>query len=819
MFFRYCFTSIALISLTAFANADLKILPEEITLSTPADRQLLVLERFEDSHAAGQVTEGVTFQSSDPKVVRIEHHHAVPVGNGSAVISAMVDGQTASSQVTVTGQDAEHVWSFRNHVQSVLSKQGCNSGACHGAAAGKNGFKLSLRGYDPEFDFYSITRQSRGRRIVPGDPARSLLLTKPTGAIPHKGGVRFREDSRDYRVLAEWIAAGHPAPKADDPRLDRLEILPKTAILRPGQTQQVIVLAHFNDGRVEDVTEWAKYTATDLTVAKVDEEGKVDVSGNGEGSIVAWYLAKNVVATVTSPYPTEIPTSAFSESPKANLIDEFVLEKLEQLNLPPSPRCRDSEFIRRAYLDTIGVLPTVEETKAFLKDDSPEKRAKLIDELLNRPEFVDYWTYKWSDLLLLSGQRLRPKALDSFYQWIRQHVKKNTPWDEFVRQIVTAKGSTFENGAANFYSLHQEPLDMAENVSMAFLGMSIGCAKCHDHPMEKWTNDQYYGMANLFARVRGKGRGGDDRNGDGNRTVFVVEEGELIQPRTGKPQPPRPLDAEPLPFDDPSDRREYLADWLTSPENPYFSRAIVNRVWANYLGVGIVEAVDDLRLTNPPSNEALLAALSDYLIENEYDLKALMRLILNSETYQRSSEPLEENRADERYYSRYYPKRLSAEVLLDALSQVTEAPTKFPGYPAGTRALELRDANVESYFLQTFGRPDRLITCECERTSDPSMTQVLHILNGDTLNEKLSRKANEKAKTKDNRIGRMLKGNATDAEIIEDIYLAAYSRFPTKDEAERIAKVLQATPAAEKREAIEDLYWSLLSSREFLFSH
>ncbi len=423
---------------------------------------------------------------------------ALPVGNGTATITAKVDGQTANSRVTVTGQEKPHAWSFRNQVQSVLSKQGCNSGACHGAAAGKNGFRLSLRGYDPEFDYYSITRQSSGRRIVPKDPGRSLLLTKPTGAIPHKGGVRFREDSRDYQVISEWIASGNPGPMDDDARLDHLEILPKNAILKPGDSQPLIVLAHFTDGQVEDVTAWARYTPTNLTVAKVDESGTVNVTGHGEGSIVAWYLSKNVVATVTSPYPNEVPTAVFAESPKANLIDELVLEKLRQLNLPPSPRCGDGEFIRRAYLDTIGVLPTVEETKKFLEDASPEKRSRLIEELLKRPEFVDYWAYKWSDLLFLSGQRLRPEALDSFYKWIRQNVEQNTPWDEFVRNIVLAKGSTFENGAANFYSLHQDPLEMSENVSMAFLGMSIGCAKCHDHPLEKWTNDQYYGMANLL---------------------------------------------------------------------------------------------------------------------------------------------------------------------------------------------------------------------------------------------------------------------------------------------------------------------------------
>jgi hypothetical protein len=816
---RCPFAILTFLPLLAVADDSLRILPEQIALSNTAARQRLVVERFQDGEAVGAVTEGVTFQSGNPNVVRIEEGIALPGGNGTATITASVNGQTAKAQVKVTGQETLHTWSFRNQVQSVLSKQGCNSGACHGAAAGKNGFKLSLRGYDPEFDYYSITRQSQGRRIVPKDPGRSLLLTKPTGAIPHKGGVRFREDSRDYRVISEWIASGQKGPEAEDPRLDYLEILPQNATLKPGDTQPLIVLAHFTDATVEDVTAWAKYTPTNLTVAKVDEGGTVNVAGHGEGSIVAWYLAKNVVATVTAPYPNEVPKNVFADAPKSNLIDELVLAKLEQLNLPPSPRCSDGEFLRRAYLDTMGVLPTVEETKAFLADASADKRARLVDELLKRPEFVDYWAYKWSDLLLLSGQRLRPEALDAFYKWIRQNVEANTPWDQFVRDIVLAKGGTFENGAANFYSLHQDPLEMSENVSMAFLGMSIGCAKCHDHPLEKWTNDQYYGMANLFARVKGKGWGGDYRSGDGKRTIFITEEGDLIQPRTGKPQPPTPLDGEALPFDDTTDRREHLAQWLTSPENPYFSRAIVNRVWANYLGVGIVEAVDDVRLTNPPSNEALLAALSQSLVEQKFDLKALMRLILTSETYQRSSEPLEANRPDERYYSRYFPKRLSAEVLLDAISQVAEAPTKFPGYPDGTRALELRDAAVDSYFLQTFGRPDRLITCECERTSDPSMTQVLHILNGDTLNEKLSRKADEKAKTTDNRIGRLLQANADTGAILDEIYLAAFSRLPSPEDRTRLLNVLSSVPEAEQRESLEDLAWSLLSSKEFLFNH
>ena len=803
----------------AYAEETLQILPGEFTLAGPQARQTLLVERMSGDIAAGQVTDGVTFESSDSQVVGIEDGRAVPAGNGTATITARAGGETATAAITVSGMDQPHRWSFRNHVQSVLSKMGCNSGACHGAAAGKNGFRLSLRGYDPEFDFFSITRQSRGRRVVPDDPGRSLLLTKPSGAIPHKGGLRFQPDSREYRVLAEWIAAGHPGPAPEDPRLERLEILPTQAALRPQETQQLVVRAHFSDGRAEDVTRWAKFTSTNATVANVSEDGQVSVIGHGEGAVVAWYLSQNVVAHVTVPHEQSVAGEFFANAGRGNFIDDLVQAKLRELNIPPSPPASDAEFLRRAFLDTVGVLPTVEEARAFLADDTPGKRERLVDTLLERPEFVDYWTYKWSDLLLLSGERLRPQALDTFYYWIRQQVEQNTPWDVFVREIVTAKGSTFENGAANFYSLHQDPLDMAETTSMAFLGMSIQCARCHDHPLEKWTNDQYYGMANLFARTRGKGWGGDFRGGDGKRVIFTVEDGELIQPRTGRPQPPRPLDAEPIPLDDPRDRREYLADWLTSPENAYFSRAIANRVWANFFGVGIVEAVDDMRLTNPPSNEQLLAALAESLIEHDYDLKQLMRLILTAKTYQRSSLPVTGNESDERFYSRYYPKRLPAEVVLDALSAATAAPTQFPGYDPGTRALQLRDASVDSYFLETFGRPERLLTCECERSNDPSMKQILHITNGDTLNEKLSRKADAEKKLEDNRIGQLLARGASNAEIVEEAYLASLSRYPTEDERAAVLQVLDAAPAEERRLVIEDLFWSLLSGKAFLFNH
>jgi hypothetical protein len=793
------------------AAAEFVVFPAAIPLTGPEARQRILVQEQHGARVGAALTEGVTITTGDPAVAKMEAGVVIPTGNGATTITVTAHGIEQTIPVTVEKFDQPHVWHFRNQVQSVLSKTGCNMGACHGAAAGKNGFRLSLRGYDPEGDYNILTRQARGRRIVPHDPGRSLILTKPTGMIPHKGGLRFAEDSLEYRVIAEWIAQGTPGPAADDPRVAQLEILPPATQLIPGVQQPLVVRAHFTDGHVEDVTRWAKYSSTNHTVATVDDQGVVTVAGSGEGAIVAWYLAQNVTATVTSPYPHAVPAESFTHAPRRNLIDEHVVAKLHTLNVPPSPRCSDGEFLRRAHLDTIGKLPTIEEVKLFLENSDPEKRGKLVEELLARPEFVDFWTYQWSDLLLLTGNRLRPKALETYYAWIRERVEQNVPWDQFARGVVLSKGSTFENGAANFYALHQDPQEMSETVSMAFLGMSINCARCHDHPLEKWTNDDYYGMVSLFARVRGKGWGGDFRGGDGNRTVFLAERGEVIQPRTARPQPPKPLDGAAISFDTPGDRREVLAQWLTAPENPYFSRAIVNRLWANFMGVGLVEKVDDLRLTNPASNPELMTALADHLVQQKYDLKSLMRLILNSEAYQRSSRTLPENAADERFYARFYPRRLKAEVLLDAVADVSAVPTEFKDYPPGTRALQLRDTSVASYFLDTFGRPERILTCTCERSDEPSMTQVLHLANGKTLLGKLE--------AKEGRIPKWVTDATPVDQVITELYLAALSRMPTDAEKAPLLDVLSTTPVDERRAVYEDLMWSVLTSREFLFQH
>ena len=713
--------------------------------------------------------------------------------------------------------------SFRHDVLPVLSKAGCNSGGCHGALAGKGGFRLSLNAYDPATDHYNITRENRGRRIEFADPARSLFVIKPTAAVRHKGGKFLHEDSDDYKLLIEWIQQGAPGPSTDDTELNRIELTPALSQLNKGDTQPLTVHAFFSDGTKRDVTRWARFTSTDATVAEVDEAtGLAKVIGYGEGAISVWYSGQIALARITSPWPSVIPDEVFARTPKRNVIDKRVIEQLRRLNLKPSKPSSDSEFIRRVYLDVVGMLPTPQETKAFLADTSETKRDDLIEKLLAQPEFVDYWAYRLSDLFLISSKKLRPQALKAYYDWLRGEIEKNTPWDQLVRQVVAAKGDTLKNGAANFYSIHQDPETMAENVSQAFMSLSINCAKCHNHPLEKWTNDQYYSFANLFARVRAKGWGGDTRSGDGARTLFIADRGDLIQPRTGKPQPPAPLDGQAIASDSTEDRREALADWLTSPENPYFTRSIANRVWANFFGRGIVEPVDDLRISNPASNEPLLQAISEYLAKNDYDLKSLMRLILRSETYRRSSTPLPENEGDQKYYSRYYPRRLMAEVLQDAITSVTRVSPKYNRitlsdgstegtslYREGTRALQLSDSAVTSHFLKTFGRNEREIICECERSNKPSMVQVLHLSNGDTLNNNL--------RSKQSCVNTMITQGNDD--IIDEAYLLCLSRSPSDSERKRLQNIFEVAPETERRGVVEDLFWALMTSREFLFQH
>ena len=709
--------------------------------------------------------------------------------------------------------------SFRNTIQPILTRYGCAMGACHGAAAGQGGFRLSLRGFDDEGDWISVTRSASGRRLTMEDPARSLFLLKATKLVPHKGDKRFEVNSPEYDAIADWIAAGAPGPKASDPLIVALDVEPKQLVTKPGVTLKLKVTAKFSDGHSEDVTRWAKYLGVNASVATVDEQGTVKTTGRGETAISAWYLSRLAISTLIVPSDGAVDVAAFAQLKPRNFIDEHVLTKLRALNIPPSNRAEDHEFLRRAFLDTIGILPSLEESRAFLSDQAADKRDRMIDSLLQRTEFVDFWSHRWSDLLLVNGDKLPATSMWSYYNWIRRNVAANTPWDAMVRDLLTATGSTLENGAGNFFILNDEPTKCAETISVAFLGTSIACAKCHNHPMEKWTNNEYFAFANMLSRVRTKNGAQTDE-----RILFSAADGDLVQPLTGKPQPPRPLNVTtPVSMTSSEDRRVQLAKWLTGTDNKLFQRAIVNRVWANFFGSGLVEAVDDLRVTNPASNEPLFAAACEHLVKQKFDLKALMRTILQSETYQRSSITLPENITDLRYGSHYVPRRLKAEVLLDTVSQVTAAPTTFKidrrnankgtaeNYPMGFRALQLPDSNIASYFLKSFGRADRVATCECERTNEPSMAQALHIANGDTLNQKLAQK--------DNRLDALLASKLTNEKIIEEAYLTALTRLPTERETTKATAMLAIAKPDDRRTTLEDIFWSLMGSKEFLFNH
>lgn len=825
----------SLLVLTCLVNAVasgaedlLSLIPAEMELQSPESRGQLILQRTSSGRMQSQVQEGIEWSSSNDQIASVNQEgQVIPQGDGEATITAKFGDQSASTKVTVSQMTAPFEWSFRNHVEPALTKAGCNVGSCHGALAGKGGFRLSLGMYDPVSDFFNITKQNLGRRVEFADPGRSLLLAKPTGAIPHKGGLRLKTDSRDYQIIVEWIAKGAPAPSDSDPLVQSIEVLPRRVELKKGEIQQLLGYAHYNDDSNRDVTEWVRWTSTNEAVCTVDQSGRVTIIGPGEGAIVGWFSSKISVARITVPYANDLSPEIFTALKPRNFIDELINEQLQRLNLPPSAPADDATFLRRIYLDTIGLPPTPEEIQKFLASHSENKRDEIIEQLLARPEFVDYWTYKWSDILMLNGQLLRPTALKAYYEWIHSRVEQNTPWDQFVREILTATGNTYENGATNFYSLYETPEDMTENACQAFLGLSIGCAKCHNHPLEKWTNDQYYSMANIFSRVRAKGWGGDRRNGDGLRTIFVIESGELYQPRTGKPQPPAPLDGEPIPFENTEDRREALAQWVTSPENPYFAKSITNRIWANFFGVGLVESVDDMRVSNPASHEELLDAAARYVVENQFDLKALMRQIMQSNAYQRSSLPIDGNAADTRFYSRYFPRRLIAEVIHDSIAQATDVPSKFervafPGadfqatdfYPAGTRAVQLYDSSVDSYFLKTFGRNTRNIVCECERSNEPSMVQVLHLSNGTTINEKVESKTGRIASL----LAQVEQGMSLES-LVDETFLRCLCRYPTPAERSGYLQILRESTEEERRLVVEDLFWSLMTSREFIFNH
>lgn len=802
---------------------ELAILPTTMVLDGPRAAQTLVVVEQDTGRVRADRTSQAKFTTSQATIATVDALGIVrPHRDGEVTITATVNGQTATAKVRVTNANTATAPSFRNDILPMLTRTGCNSGACHGALAGKGGLKLSLRGYDPETDHFVLTRQAAARRVDRTQPEQSLLILKGTRTIAHGGGTRIEKDSEFAATLLAWVKSEAPGAVPSEATITKLEVFPKAALLQPKDTLRTVVQATYSDGRVVDVTRLAKFVSSETPVADVDEDGRIKVSAHGEAAISAIFDNRVASLVVTAPFPQTIDEKAFAAAPTNNFIDTHVQRKWREIRLTPSGTCTDHEFIRRAFLDAAGILPTPAEVTAFVSDPSPTKRAKLIDALVERPEFVDYWSYKWSDLLLVSTRKLPQPAMWSFYRAIRKNVADNKPWDQFARELLLANGSTLHQGGGNFYVLHKDVADLTESTAVTFLGMSITCARCHNHPLEKWTQDQYWSLANLFSRVALK-------NGDraGEVIVQTSNAGDVLHPRRSIAMPPTPLDGRPMDVHAPHDRRAYFADWLTSPENPYFAKALVNRVWKNFLGRGLVEAEDDLRETNPATNPELFDALAKEFISRKYDVKQLVRLIMNSSTYQRSAQTLPANVGDDRFYSHYIVRRLSGEVILDALAQVTAVPTPFTqvytgveggtaatgNYPDGVRALQLPDSRVASRFLDSFGRPDRVQTCSCERQQDSTVGQALMLNNGQVLNDKL--------RAPKSVLATWLAEKIAPEEAVRRVYARALCRPPTATELKKLTTLLNEydkTPKGQQ-EALEDLFWAILTNREFLFNH
>jgi hypothetical protein len=810
---RYAGSLIAVLFAGALATAappaakapSLTVFPAQVSLDGPRDEQRLGVLDQTDGRVRDRSREA-KFQSSNPAVATVDSQGVVhPAGDGQATITVTAGGKTASVPVRVQRATADVPVQFAREVIPVLTKAGCNQGACHGSQLGKGGFRLSLRGFDPAFDYEQIVQSAEGRRVVLSDPERSIILLKPTLTMEHGGGERFKLHSRTYNLLQQWLEDGAPEPAKPEPTVSKLEVWPAQRVLEPKEQQQILVRAVWSDGRAEDVTSLAQFDSLNDGVAAVTPEGLMTAKARGETYIMIRFAGQAAVVRVTLPYAQ---LAQYPPYPCANFIDEKLLAKWKELGLMPSPLCSDDEFFRRIHLDTLGTLPAPEEIKAFLADRSPDKRAKAIDRVLNRPEFVDYWTLKWGDLLRINRDKLNEKGMWSFRNWVRTALRENKPIDEFVRDIITAEGSTFTEGPTNFYRTSPSPADWAEAASQTFLGVRIQCARCHHHPFEKYSQDDYYGMAAFFVRLSSK-RSTEFGLFGGETVVFLKPTGEISNPRKGGVVKPHPLDGPVM--DDPFDRRRRLAEWMTSKDNPFFARNIVNRFWGYYLGRGLVEPLDDMRATNPASNVELLDALAKDFAGHHFDLKHLLRAIMRSRAYQLSSRISPGNAADANnvYAARYTVKRLTAEQLADALDLATGTHEKYKGLPPGTRAIQLPDPEVKSFLLDVFGRPARQITCECERTTQPNIAQALHLLNSDFLNRKIA--------SPQGRIETLFKAKTPLPAIIEELYLVTLSRRPSSGEVQKAQEWIAKAPSP--REGVQDLLWTLLNSREFLFNH
>jgi hypothetical protein len=796
----------AAVSLTARADqiaGELQITPPEIRLIGSTSSQKLVITANPSSQDVFDASDQASVESADAAIAVVRNGIVHPVGDGTTTITATLDGKKTTVQVTVAESASQPPVIFHTEVLAALTKAGCNMGACHGSPSGKGGFRLSLRGYDPELDLLTLRGEFFNRRSNVLNPDESLLLRKPLMEVAHGGGKRLQAGEPTWSVLRDWIAEGMRTAPEGTATLERIKILPEQRTLRNSATrQQIVVQGFFSDGSVRDVTALTAFDSSDEAIATVSDDAVVRREGRGEATILARYLDRMSTAQIT--FLTDRENYKWQPPADAQGIDLQVFNKLHQLQIQPSELCSDSDFIRRATLDLTGRLPTTQEAMEFSASTSESRRSELIDRLLSSDDYARFWSLKWADLLRCNSRRLTSSGVHKFRRWLFDVVRNDKPLNEFAHQLLTAQGSTNHNPAANYWRASRDEIDATETTAQLFLGIRIQCAKCHNHPFEKWTQDDYYGIAAAFHRVGRKP--GWLANSE---HIFVKHTGEVKQPRTGETMKVRLLLQGSVDVPAEQDRRTVFADWLTADSNPFFARSLANRIWGHVMGRGVVEPVDDFRDSNPPSNPELLDFLTQEFIAGGYSAKHLLRTIMNSRTYQLSSERNDLNSDDEAYFSHSTTRMLTAEQLLDAICDVTGVPESYAGMPAGTKAIDLVNPPDGHKFLQVFGQPQREMACECERSSDSNLSQALQLINGPVVHDKI--------RSKDGRLHRWIAEGKADSEIVGLLYLTALSREPMPVELQTAQQHIAAQP--DRASALEDVAWAVINSKEFLFQH
>ncbi|HRX55468.1 MAG: DUF1549 domain-containing protein [Verrucomicrobiales bacterium] len=789
--------------------AKVSVFPPNVNLETKRDAQsLIVMATYEDDTTL-DVTKNAVFEYADPSLVELAKRNLIkPKKDGQTELTVKVPGFDVKVPVLVKGAQQDRPVSFHLDVMPIFMREHCNTGSCHGSARGQDGFNLSLFGFDPDGDHFRLTKELLGRRINLAIPEESLLVEKSIESVPHTGGKLFEKNSPPYKVMVEWVRNG---ALNDDPstlaKPVAVELYPPKLVLEgAGATQQMTVRAKYSDGHDRDVTDLAVFITNNEPTAAVTKEGLVTAGKRGEAFIMARFETFTVgIQAIVIPEGLQYTRPTVKEN---NYVDHLVHEKLHKLRIIPSGTCTDEEFLRRIYIDVVGQLPTEAEYLAFMGDTAADKRAKVIDGLLERKEFTEMWVMKWSELLKIrsDNQTMSYKAALLYYNWFKDRLANNTPFNQIVIDLLSATGGTFDNPATNFYQVERDNLKMAENVAQVFMGMRLQCAQCHNHPFDRWTMDDYYGWANFFAQV-GRKRADDPRE----QVIYNSGGGDVKHLIGGKIIPPRFLGGE-TPDVAGKDRRRVLAEWLASPDNPWFAKNITNMVWSHFFGVGIIDPVDDVRVSNPATNPELLDELGKRWQNYNYDFKQLVRDICNSQAYQRSTQANPTNESDLKNFARARVRRQRAEVLLDVITQATETKNKFRGLPLGARAVQIADGTTTNYFLQTFGRAERTTVCSCEVKMDPSLSQALHLLNGDTVTSKVEQGGVVKT---------LLAEKKTPEQIIESIYIRTVTRKPTPEETKQLMAQVTAVgeDAAQKQQVLNDIFWAVLNSKEFIFNH